>query len=113
FLRDVSGANIHVDWKTLEAAGVTKDTQINLRLKGVTLARVLDLVLKEAGGGTLLTYFPDRGVIEVTTQEVADKQTYTRVYDISDLILEIVDAKAAPDFNITSNTSGGGGRGRG
>src|SRR2546423_10874366 len=49
FLRDASGANIHVDWKTLEAAGVAKDTQINLRLRGVTLGRVVDLVLKEAG----------------------------------------------------------------
>ena len=35
FLRDVSGANIHVNWRALEAAGVTGDTQVNVRLKEV------------------------------------------------------------------------------
>ena len=28
FLRDVSGANIHVDWKILEAAGIGKDAPV-------------------------------------------------------------------------------------
>src|SRR6266568_2628916 len=28
FLRDVSGSNIHVNWKAIEAAGITQDTPI-------------------------------------------------------------------------------------
>ena len=33
FLRDVSGANIHVNWRALEEVGVGKDTQVNVRLR--------------------------------------------------------------------------------
>src|SRR5438477_10055494 len=43
FLRDVSGANIHVDWKALETAGVGKDAVINVRLRSVTMRKVLSL----------------------------------------------------------------------
>jgi len=39
FMRDVSGANITVNWKALEASGMTRDAQVNLHLTGITLAR--------------------------------------------------------------------------
>ena len=112
FLRDVSGANIHVDWKALETAGVGKDAVINVRLRSVTMRKCLSLVLNEAGGGTLLTFYTDSGVIEITTREVADKQMFTRVYPIQDLIMEVPDF-VGPDFNITQANTGGGGRGGG
>src|SRR5689334_3175225 len=73
FLRDVTGANIHVNWKALEGAGIGKDTQVNCRVRGVSMRKVLDLILGEAGAGTQLAYFVDQGVIEVTTRELADK----------------------------------------
>src|SRR5438128_9926561 len=71
FLRDVSGANIHVDWRALEAAGVGKDAVVNIRLRSVSMRKVLTLLLNEAGGGSLLTFYADQGVIEVTTRELA------------------------------------------
>src|SRR5947208_14202095 len=85
FLRDVTGANIHVNWRALEGVGVGKDAQVNVKLRSVTLRKVLDLVLNEAGAGTALTYYVDQGVIEVTTRELADKDMFTRVYPIEDL----------------------------
>src|SRR5215475_1245750 len=87
FLRDVSGANIHVNWRALEGIGVGKDAQVNVKLRTVTLRKVLDLVLNEAGAGQALTYFVDQGVIEVTTQELADKDLLTRVYLVEDLLV--------------------------
>src|SRR5947209_2315500 len=51
FLRDVSGANITVNWKALEEAGVTRDTPINIRLRHVSLKKAMEMVLSEAGGG--------------------------------------------------------------
>src|SRR3954447_9980630 len=48
FLRDVSGANIHVNWRALEGIGVGKDAQVNVKLRSVTLRKVLDLVVSEA-----------------------------------------------------------------
>lgn len=116
FVRDVSSANLHINWKAIEATGVGKDTQVNLRARDVRLEKVLTLLLNEASGGSdMLTFYVDAGVIEITTREEADKQMFTRVYPIQDLIVEIPDF-AGPDFNITQNntpTSGGGGGGGG
>lgn len=117
YLRDVSGANMHVNWRALEAAGISKDTSVNVRLRGVSLRKVLDLVLSEAGEGNLLTYFVDEGVIEITTKEIADQKMYTKVYPVEDLVTEVPDFTDAPNFNLQSNTStsgrGGGGGGGG
>jgi len=101
-----------VNWRALEGVGVGKDAQVNVKLRTVTLRKVLDLVLNEAGAGSALTYYVDQGVIEVTTREIADKEQFTRVYPIQDLIVDVPDF-AGPDLNITNNNSGGGGRGGG
>src|SRR5262249_34927592 len=82
FLRDVSGANMHANWKAIEAAGVTGDTTINVKLRAVSLRKVLGLVLAEASGGVGLTFYVDDGVIEITTSEIADSQMYTVVYPV-------------------------------
>src|SRR5256885_10231272 len=87
FLRDVSGANIHVDWRALEAAGIGKDAVVNVRLRSVSLRKVLTLLLNEAGGGTGLTVYAEEGVIEITTREIYDRKMFTRVYPIPDLIM--------------------------
>jgi hypothetical protein len=109
YIRDVTGANIHVDWKSLEAAGVDKGTVLNMRLRNVQVRKVLNLILNEAGGqgGSLLTFYVDQGVIEITTREVADKQMITRVYPVQDLLVEVPDF-AGPDFNISSASQVGG-----
>ena len=120
FMRDVTGANITVNWKALEEAGVTKDTPINVRLRTVSLKKAIEMVLAEAGGGDKLTYDLDQNVIEITTRELADGRMFTRVFPIQDLIMEIPDFTDAPDFslNTTSNNQnqnpqGGGGIGAG
>jgi uncharacterized membrane protein YgcG len=116
FIRDLTNSNLHVNWKAIEAAGVGKDTQVNLRVRDIRLDKVLTLMLNDAGGGSeLLTFFVDSGVIEITTREEADKQVFTKVYPIQDLIVEVPDFEG-PDFNISQNNtpnSGGGGGGGG
>ena len=74
FLRDVSGSNIHVNWKAIEAAGITQDTAINIKLRQVSLRKVLGLLLSEASGGVGLTFYIDDGVIEITTTELANQK---------------------------------------
>jgi hypothetical protein len=86
YIRDVVGVNINVDWKALQAANVTKDTLINLQLHDVSAAKVLSLILQEAGPGDLLTFYIDRNVVEVTTRSVADAQMITCVYYVMDLL---------------------------
>ena len=113
FLRDVSGINLTVNWKALEAAGVTKDMPVTLRLRNISARKALEMVLAEAGGSSTLTYDVDEGVVEVTTKELADQRMYTKVYPIEDLIMEIPDFTDAPIFDLTSlsNQANGGGMG--
>ena len=113
FLRDVTGANIHVNWKAIEAAGVSQDTNVNMRLRDVQFRKALGLLLNEAGSGTALTYYFDQNVLEVTTRELADKDMFTRVYSVEDLVLDVPDFVDAPDLSLVATSTGGSGGGGG
>jgi hypothetical protein len=118
FIRDASGANIHVNWKALEQQNVTPDATVNLRLRAVPLKKVLNLLLSEVSGSDTLTYYVDDGVIEITTREMADKKVYTRVYPVEDLVMDIPEFVEPPTFDLTqvgqqSGSGGGGGGGGG
>jgi hypothetical protein len=102
FLRDIAGVNINVDWKSLSAANISKDAQINLNLHDVSAAKVLSLILSQAGPGDLLTYFIDQNVVEITTRLVADQQLITVVYYVQDLL------QPNETFNYTVSNIGGG-----
>ena len=108
FLRDVSGANIHVNWRALEAAGVTPDTSINLRLRNISLRKVIGLLASE-GGAAHIAFYVDGGVIEVTTKDLADKLMITRVYNVEDLLMEIPEFEASTSFNLSESSGGGSG----
>lgn len=113
FLRDVSGANVHVNWRAIELTGVTPDTTVNMRLRQVPMRRVLSMLLDEAAGGQLLTWYLDDGVIEITTREISDSIMYTKVYDVQDLLFEPPEFIEPPDFDLSQYTDQGGGRGGG
>jgi hypothetical protein len=112
FLRDVTAANIHVNWRAIEIAGIAQDTNVNMHLRNVSLRKALTLLLSEAAGGTnTLAFYSDQGVIEITTKDVADHDMFTRVYPVEDLVMEIPDFTDAPDLSLlatqTGNTGGG------
>jgi uncharacterized membrane protein YgcG len=117
FLSDATSVNIVVDWKALESAKVTKDTPITLRLSGsVRLGKVLSLILNQAAGADVLTYYVDEGVLQITTQEQADKELITRLYPIQDLLFQAPDYNNAPSLMLpqgNSGTAGGSGGGGG
>jgi general secretion pathway protein D len=114
-LRDLTNANIFVNWRALESEGVDRAAPVTARLRDVKFAKALDTILKDVGGGTVnLGYTIDDGVITISTQTDLAKNTLTRVYDIRDLIVEIPDFADAPQFqlqqsNTTSGRGGGGG----
>jgi type II secretory pathway component GspD/PulD (secretin) len=118
FLRDVSGANIFVNWKALEAAGIDRNAPVSARLRNIKLSKALTIILDSVSGGTVpLGYTIDDGVITISTGEDIDRNTVTRVYDIRDLIIDVPDFTDAPNFNLQSandqSSQGGGGGGGG
>jgi general secretion pathway protein D len=116
FLRDVSGANIFVNWRALEAAGIDRNAPVSARLRNIKFSKALTIILDSVSGGTVpLGYTIDDGVITISTGEDLDRNTITRVFDIRDLIIDIPDFTDAPDFSLQSasdqSQSGGGGGG--
>jgi type II secretory pathway component GspD/PulD (secretin) len=101
FLRDITGANILVNWKALEAESIDKTTtQVTVALHDVKFSKVLDIILQEAGAGKL-AYTIDEGVITISTADELNKAVKTQVYDITDLLIN-------PNFDPTIQNLGSG-----
>ena len=114
FLRDISQANIHINWRAIENTGITPDTVVNMKLRGVSLRKVLTLLLSEAAGGAdTLAFYLDDGVLEITTKEIADSTMYIKIYDVADLLVEPPDVPMNVDFQLPSSMERSGGRGGG
>lgn len=114
FLRDISGANIFVNWRALETAGVDKNAPVTARLRDVKFSKALETILRDVGGGAVkLGYTVDEGVITISTADDLSSNVVTNVYDIQDLIMNVTDFDQPPNFNIQSTQGGRGGGGGG
>ncbi|MGN6504117.1 MAG: hypothetical protein ACTHM6_01000, partial [Tepidisphaeraceae bacterium] len=115
FLRDTTQANIFVNWKALEVAGIDRNAPVTLRLRNVKFSKVLKTILDSVSGGSAskLGYTVDEGVITISTQEDLASNVETVTYDIRDLTLTIPDNTDAPDFDLTQQQGQGGSRGGG
>ncbi|HSU67322.1 MAG TPA: hypothetical protein VLJ39_10650, partial [Tepidisphaeraceae bacterium] len=115
FLRDVSGLNLFVNWKSLEAAGVDKNTPVTANLRDVKFSKALSVILSQSvgSGQTQLGYTVDQGVVTISTADDLSKNVQVRVYDIRDLILSVPNFNDAPQFSLDASQNGGGGGGGG
>jgi hypothetical protein len=87
FMRDVTGLNVFVDWRALEAAGVDRNAPITVRLKDVPGAQALRYILRDAGGGTVkLGYTIADGIVTISTEEALAAESNVRVYNIAALL---------------------------
>lgn len=109
FLRDLADVNMHVNWKALETAGISQETPITLKAKGLSTGRALDMVLDQINANhdklASVYWIIDDGVVEITTGEALNQKTKTVVYDIADLLF-VVPNFQGPQMNLNSNASG-------
>jgi RND family efflux transporter MFP subunit len=73
FLREYSGANFHVNWHALAAAGVEATTKVTVDVRKITVQRALELVLRDVSAGiedgdARLAFRIDDGVVVVSTR---------------------------------------------
>jgi beta-lactamase regulating signal transducer with metallopeptidase domain len=86
-LRDLSGANIFVNWKALELAGVSRTDPVTLRLRGAKLGKSITILLNAVRDGNIrMAFTVDGDVITISTQSELAKNTFTRVYDVRDIL---------------------------
>ena len=119
FLRDVSGQNFHVNWRSLEASGITKDTPITLKARGISVARALDLITGQLNVGrdryASIYWIVEQGVVHVASGEALNKTTKVRIVEVGDLLMVVPNFKG-PRIDLsagTGNTTGNNGAGGG
>jgi len=124
FLRELSGANIYVNWNALKTASVEPTTKVSVDVSKITVKRALDLVLKDVGGsGTTgaeseLRYVNSGGILTISTKSDLAKEPIRRVYDVHDLLVPVpdfegprIELKQATQASANAGGTGGGGGG--
>lgn len=102
---DARDINILVNWADLRNANVDVDAPVYLDLPHeITLRKALTEALDQAGSGrTELGFAVRDGVINVATQAKLDRETYTAVYDITDLLMDIPSFTDSPTTDLAAN----------
>jgi len=108
FLRDLSGLNLHVNWRALEMSGVTRDTPVTLKVRGVSMRRLLDLLMSQLSANQdvygSVYWIVDEGVVHISTGSALNQTTKTRRYDVTDLLMAIPNFQG-PRINLDANSS--------
>ena len=87
FLRDISGANIIVNDRALEGAGINRNFPISAKLHQVRLDKALDTLLNSIQvNGARLGYTIDNDAILISTTTDLDRYTVVKTYDIRSLL---------------------------
>ncbi len=108
-LAQSQGVNITVIWNDLEQVGIRRDDPITLRLPSeVTFRKALNLILDQVGGSDAeVAYVVGEGVIRVATKTLLDRDVFTEVYDVNDLLMVVPDY-TEPNFGFGGGLGGGG-----
>ena len=108
FLRDLSGENFHINWRALEAVGITRDTPITVQARGISIARALDLVLDQLNVGrdrySSVYWLVSDGMVKISTGEAFNRTTKVRIYDVADLLMVVPNFKG-PRINLSSSSN--------
>ncbi|MEI7836242.1 MAG: hypothetical protein WCK05_07500 [Planctomycetota bacterium] len=114
FLREVTGANIHVKWRVLAGAEITPETRVSIKAKGLSAETALRTVLDSVSSGDKkLLWQVDGGVLTVTLQSDQASAAVMRMYDIRDMLTEVPDfhGPRMPMPQVGPSAQGGGNQG--
>jgi hypothetical protein len=113
WLAEYTEMQIRVRWQTVEDAGVERDKPISLSVKNLSVAKVLYMVLTEAGGPDVnLAYRASGNVLIISTADDLGKEMVVMVYDVSDLLVRAPRFRNAPQLDL-AQAGGQGGQGGG
>jgi hypothetical protein len=109
FIRDLTGANIYVDWKTIELAGVTKSARVDINETDIPIRQAFKKILR-ATGSTALEIQVIRGTVVASTKlNFEDRRTRQGPYlaELSDPMLSAAVLNTRlPQIILTPGTNG-------
>ncbi len=106
--------NVVARWEQLSVENIDQDTLISLQLNNTTVGQVLNETLEAVSEDDALTYHAFGNLLKISTHADFDRKLYLRIYDVTDLLVEILDmGEEAPLIDLQKTNSGGGGGGGG
>lgn len=94
-LSELAGINIHLDPRGLSQEGVESSTPVTVNLsKEISLKSALHLILEPLH----LSYVIKDEVLKITSEQLRDGETYSKVYNVADLVIPI--PNFVPNNNI-------------
>lgn len=86
-LRELTGADIEVNWRVLKPAAVTPDTKVSVSLHNVRFGKALDVIVEQVGREKI-AYDIDDTTLCISSPDDLGELLETRVYDVRDLVAE-------------------------
>ncbi len=105
--------NVVPKWRALEIESIDQDSVVTLQLNDTTVAQVLDEVLDQLSDLDPLRYRAIDNKLKISTLSDFDRQLFTRIYDIQDIMFEVRNFRGAPEIDLNQQQQGGGGGGSG
>lgn len=114
FLENLTRMQIEPRWQVLEDAGIERDKPITLDLKNLRLSQVLYMLMNEAAGPDVkLAYRASGNLLILSTADDLGKEMFTKVYDVSDLLVRAQRFTNAPQLDLAGQGGQMGGQGGG
>ena len=106
--------NVIARWEQLSVESIDQDTLVSLQLNNTTVAQVLNEALEAVSEDSALTYHAYGNTLKISTRADFNRKLYLRIYDVTDLLVEVLDmGQTAPIIDLQRTKSGGGGGGGG
>lgn len=107
-----AAVDMDVDWNSLQNIGIEQETPVSLRLSSAPWTTVLTRVLDKVSDPTLAAgWSVQDGIVTIASEDVIRQKTVLSIYDINDLLFEVPYFDNAPEFDLSSVLSSGGGGG--
>jgi len=105
--------NVVVRWQILEDNGIERDKPISIRVRNLRLSQVLWMIMNEAGGSDVkLAYRASGNLLVMSTAQDLGQEMLVRVYDVTDLLVDVKRFTNAPRIDLTQQTGAGQGGGQ-
>ncbi len=108
WLKEQGDVSIVVNWNALSMVAVEPESVATLALSRASVAEVLNEVIDQLSESGELRYRGKGNIIRISTEEDFNRKLELRVYDVTDILVEISDFFDAPEIDLEQQQQSGG-----